>query len=81
MEDLDEALLDVRRLVAANVQRLRVEREFSQEGLAAHSGIHRTFISQVELGIRNLTLDNITRISLALEVQVYELFMPRENDA
>ncbi|MGN6826409.1 helix-turn-helix domain-containing protein [Paucibacter sp. M5-1] len=76
MEDFDDELYQARMLLAANVQRLRQERNFSQEGLAAHAGIHRTFVSHMERGARNLTLDNLTRISLALEVPMYELFMP-----
>lgn len=45
----------------------------SQERLADDSGLHWTFIGQVERGRRNLTLHNILKIAEALEVDPGEL--------
>lgn len=45
----------------------------SQEKLAEESGLHRTYISSVELGRRNISLDNIRKIALALGVSMTEL--------
>lgn len=45
----------------------------SQEKLAEESGLHRTYISSVELGRRNISLDNIHKIALALGVSMTEL--------
>ena len=45
----------------------------SQEKLAEESGLHRTYISSVELGRRNISLDNIQKIALALGVSMTEL--------
>jgi hypothetical protein len=40
------------------------------------AGRHRTFIAHVERQARNISLDNIERIAVALGVRVHELLMP-----
>jgi transcriptional regulator with XRE-family HTH domain len=50
--------------VRANRQRLGI----SQETLAQLSGVHWTFIGQVERGSRNLSLHNIVKIAGGLDV-------------
>jgi transcriptional regulator with XRE-family HTH domain len=40
----------------------------SQEELSKRSGLHRTYISDVERGARNVSLKNMGRLSEALEV-------------
>ena len=50
--------------VRANRQRLGI----SQETLAQLSGVHWTFIGQVERGGRNLSLHNIIKIASGLDV-------------
>ena len=61
---------------AAFGRRVRSIREaagFSQEALAERSGLHRTYISSLERGHRNVGLDNILRLAAALGVQPSEL--------
>ena len=60
---------ELRRIVADNVRRLRVELGMSQEQLAAEAGLHRTYVGAIERAERNLSLDNIERLALALRVQ------------
>ena len=60
--------MEVRRRVAQNLKRLRKERELSQEELAFESGLHRTYVSGVERGIRNPTVVVLEKIALALDV-------------
>jgi len=50
------------------VRHYRHERGLTQEGLASLSGLHWTFVGQVERGRRNLTLHNILKLAAALEV-------------
>ena len=65
--------MDVRRRVAQNMKRLRAERGLSQEELAERSGLHRTYISGVERGVRNPTLTVIDKIATAFNVRLAEL--------
>ena len=45
-----------------------MKKGISQEKLAELAGVHRTFVSSVERGERNISLANIVRLARALEV-------------
>lgn len=51
-----------------NVRRIRGEAGLSQEELAFRAKLHRTYISSVERGERNVSLENIFAIAEALQV-------------
>ena len=46
----------------------------SQEELAEASGTHRTYVSQLERGIRNPTVTVLARLAIALKVELPDLF-------
>ena len=56
------------------VRKIRLEQEISQEELADRCGLHRTYISDIELGKRNLSLENIERIARSLNRSLSEFF-------
>lgn len=56
------------------VRTLRQARGLSQEELAELAGIHRTYVSSLERGQRNVGLDNILAIAFALCVPPADLF-------
>ena len=56
------------------VRKIRLAQEISQEELADRCGLHRTYISDVELGKRNLSLENIERIAISLNKTLSEFF-------
>lgn len=66
-----------RELLASNVLSRRVELGWSQEQLAAGSGLHRTFIAHVERQVRNISIDNVERLAVALGASVHELLLPQ----
>jgi len=66
----------LRRIVAANVRRLRKEAGFSQEAFADACGLHRTYIGAIERAERNVSLDNIQRMAEALALEGWELLKP-----
>lgn len=55
------------------VRRHRLEAGLTQEALAESAKLHPTYISMVERGIRNPTLDAAAKISAALKVPLPEL--------
>ena len=61
------------------LRKLRTEKHISQEAFAAICNLHRTYISDVELGKRNVSLENIKRMSDALEMNISDLFLEVEN--
>lgn len=56
------------------VRALRLAAGFSQEALADRAGLHRTYVSSLERGLRNVGLDNILRLAEALQVSPATLF-------
>jgi len=56
------------------VRELRQARGLSQEGLAERSGLHRTYISSLERGQRNVGIDNVRALARALDVTPSTLF-------
>jgi transcriptional regulator with XRE-family HTH domain len=60
--------MELRQRFADNVRKFRKERGLSQEQLAFEAGLHRTYISGIERGVRNVGLDNIGVIARALGV-------------
>ena len=56
------------------VRKLRMKKKISQEDFADKCGLHRTYISDVELGKRNVSLENIERIANALEISLSDFF-------
>lgn len=53
---------------------IRIKKGISQEKLAELSELHRTYISDIERGERNVSLVNIFRIAKGLEIEISELF-------
>lgn len=64
---------DAARIFGERVRARRLELGKSQEKLAADSGLHWTFVGQVERGQRNLSLHNILRLADLLEIDPSEL--------
>lgn len=56
------------------IRKRRIELGYSQEVLANKTGLHRTYISDIERGKRNLTFLNLIAIINALEISVSEFF-------
>jgi hypothetical protein len=64
-----------RSILANNMLKLRENLGWSQEKLAAQSGLKPSFIARIEQE-RNISLDHLDRIAQALGVPVYKLLMP-----
>jgi transcriptional regulator with XRE-family HTH domain len=69
-------------LIDALGQAIKTERRgrnISQEKLAARAGVHRTYLSDVERGIRNPSINTIEKLAQGLGIPVFSLFTPQEK--
>ena len=62
-----------REILARNLRLLRSERRLSQEALAEKVGLTQTYLSQVEGGRRNISIDNISALARSLGISISEL--------
>ncbi|MBL8552267.1 MAG: helix-turn-helix transcriptional regulator [Hyphomonadaceae bacterium] len=67
---------NTREVLALNLIRLRKQKGWTQEALAYESGLHRTYVGDLERQARNVSIDNITRLAEALDVEPWVLLKP-----
>jgi transcriptional regulator with XRE-family HTH domain len=63
----------LRSILAENMRARRRALGLSQEALAAECGLHRTYVGAVERAERNVSLDNIAKLAVALRLRPWEL--------
>ncbi len=61
-------MVDIQKKFGDKLRELRKQKGFSQEELAFKSALHRTYISDIERGSRNVSLKNIEKIAKALGI-------------
>jgi transcriptional regulator with XRE-family HTH domain len=66
----------LRGVLAYNIRQFRREKEMSQEELAFRCELDRTYISAVERCVWNVSMGNIEKIAIALNVQPWQLLFP-----
>lgn len=65
--------MDILKHFGTRVQKLRLDAGLSQEAFANLTGLHRTYISGIERGIRNPTLLIVQRIANSLSISPSKL--------
>jgi CheY-like chemotaxis protein/DNA-binding XRE family transcriptional regulator len=65
---------NVRKEFGAAVRAHRLRLGLSQESLAERAALHRTYVTDVERGARNLSLESISRLAGALDLSISSLF-------
>ena len=73
------ARADIRERFGFAVKDRREALGLTQEEFAERAGIHRTYLSDIERGTRNVSLINIERLSSALSLRLSELFRTVER--
>lgn len=62
-----------KRILARNLRRLRLERGWSQDDLAAEADVRQALVSAIEVETANPTLETLDRIAAALGVDLARL--------
>ena len=66
------------KLFGEHLRKIRLEKRMSQEKLAHQSGYHPTYISHLETGKKQPTLQTIIQIAKSLDVKLADLLSPFE---
>jgi len=70
----EEAQVNIKQRFGKAIRRRRRELDLSQEELAERAELHRTYISDIERGDRNPSLENIEKLAKALDISIASLF-------
>jgi len=73
MQNINEAISKV-------IIRNRKEKSLSQEKLAELVGIHRTYVSQIERGLKSPTIQVLFKLSLAFNISASKLIEEIESE-
>jgi len=66
-------------LIAQNVKRIRLQHNMSMASLATDSGLSETWVSRMEHGLENCTVDQLEKLARALKVETAMFFMQPSN--
>lgn len=72
-ELLSKTLEEVKADIAVNLKNIRKSQKIAQERLALEAGVDRTFVSKIERGIGNPSLEVLLRLANRLGVSVADL--------
>ncbi len=70
--------MDIRLRFGQRLRQVRLRQEISQEKLGELAGLHRTFVSMVERGERNVTLATVEKLATALQCRMADLMPDAE---
>lgn len=65
---------DILTIVGSNIRKVRLSQKMSQNQLAFEAGVTREFVNKVESGNYNISLKNLEKLALILEVDIKDLF-------
>ena len=70
--------MDIKQKVGNRIRELRKELKLSQEALALKAEVDRTYVTDVENGRRNVSLEILERLIKALSVSFTDFFNSKE---
>lgn len=70
----ENSVSEIVRIIGQRIRYYRNKRNYTQEKLSEISGLHATYIGQVERGEKNVTLESLKRITSALDISLSQLF-------
>lgn len=66
--------METKKLIGMRIKELRRSKHLSQEQLAEKADINSKYLSRMERGTENPTLDMLIKLTNALEVEMWEMF-------
>jgi transcriptional regulator with XRE-family HTH domain len=73
--------MDIKSKIGLRIKELRSNKKISQEKLAELADLDRTYINSVENGRRNISIENVEKITKALDVTLQEFFNEKKFKA
>jgi transcriptional regulator with XRE-family HTH domain len=70
--------MDIKFKIGQRIKELRKKLELSQEALANDAEVDRTYVTDVENGRRNVSVEILERLIKALQVSIAEFFNSKE---
>ena len=72
-EQIDKAIAKV-------LKKLREQKKLSQEQLSFQADLHRTYISQLERGVKSITVKTLLKITTALNIDIVDFIKMVQNE-
>lgn len=72
-------IMNITKKFGSRLKEIRLSRNISQEELSYRAELHRTYISSIELGKRNVSLINIEKLARALDCQIIDFFTSKQK--
>ncbi len=66
--------MNIRTKFGRNIKKLRKERKLTQEELAEIANMDRSYLSDIERGIKSISIEKIENLAIALKMEISELF-------
>lgn len=73
-------MTEINQAIAKAISKFRQSANLSQEGLADAAGIHRTYVSQIERGLKSPTLHVLINIADALNINASDIVVEIEKE-
>ncbi|MBL7703888.1 MAG: helix-turn-helix transcriptional regulator [Ferruginibacter sp.] len=71
--------MNITKKFGSRLKEIRISKNISQEELSYRAELHRTYISSIELGKRNVSLVNIEKLAKALDCQIIDFFTVKQK--
>ena len=70
---------EILQLIGKNIRHFRTLKWFSQQELKFSAKINNNYLTNIEKGLRDIKISTLCKISNALNVDIYELLIERDN--
>jgi transcriptional regulator with XRE-family HTH domain len=65
---------NIKQKIGDRIKEVRVEKKLSQEAVAYNSGIERSFMTHIENGRRNVSVETLEKVLTGLEISFSDFF-------